>query len=100
MRVKAVVAVADAYNVDLNRRLEEAHTTVGRVTLMIPGRPALDDGPQQWSQKLLHQSCQSSNEPLLMYGAGSSKCSVERLLAGVGDLKGVPLPAYPYPLLM
>ena len=30
------LGMADAHNVDLNRRLEEAHTTVDRVTLMLP----------------------------------------------------------------
>ena len=60
--VKAVAAVADSHNVGLNRRLEEAHTTVGRVTLMIPGRLALDDGPQGWCHKLLHQNYQVSDK--------------------------------------
>ena len=30
------LGLADAHNQDLNRRLEEAHTTVDRVTLMLP----------------------------------------------------------------
>ena len=30
------LGMADAHNVDLNRRLEEAHTTVDRVTMMLP----------------------------------------------------------------
>ena len=30
------LGMADAHNLDLNKRLEEAHTTVDRVTLMLP----------------------------------------------------------------
>ena len=40
------LGMADAHNQDLNRRLEEAHSTVDRVTLMLPA--AGQTGRQWW----------------------------------------------------
>ena len=39
------LGMADAHNQDLNRRLEEAHSTVDRVTLMLP---AADETGRNW----------------------------------------------------
>ena len=41
------LGLADAQNVELNNRLQEAHTTVDRVTLMLPA--AGDAGRGRWS---------------------------------------------------
>ena len=41
------LGMADAQNVELNNRLQEAHTTVDRVTLMLPA--AGDTGRGRWS---------------------------------------------------
>ena len=72
---------ADAHNQDLNRRLEEAHSTVDRVTLMLP---AAGETERRWWK--------------FLGSVKSSGCHGFTVLGRGGRPTGSPVPCLPLPL--